>query len=519
MASITAQTAHSANAPEHSAPLCQSDSRPGEKTASPAATEATAFEFVYPPSEDSQAPRASIGPLDWRVPQGAFQLLVGATGRGKTTLLRNCKPSIAPHGEYTGELAVFGQPASQLDDRQSASLVGYVSQNPENQIVCDTVWHEVAFGLENLGTPQDVMRRRVAEVAHFFGFEPWFRRQVSELSGGQRQIVTLASALALRPSLLLLDEPTAQLDPVAEKTFLHALFRINRELGITVVVSTHNPEAMAEYATEAVCMDGGSLRPIALSEFDAQPLIPQPRSPRNADAPACITVSDAYCRYERTSDWVFRGFDLRVAQGFIHALIGGNGCGKSTLLRVIAGVQKLDRGTCVNALAQRQALLPQDPKGLFVCDTAQEELAEWQHACGYADADIDAIAQAFGLAERLSNHPYDLSGGQQQLLALAKLLLTKPSLLLLDEPTKGLDPQTKCQVAKAIQEQAHAGVTVVMATHDLPFAALVADEASMLFDGESAATQPAPEFFADNLFYRPMCDSFAKQWSENGAVQ
>ena len=296
MASITAQTANSANVPERPAPFCQPDSETREKTASLAAIEATAFEFSYPPSEDPQAPRASIGPLDWRVPQGAFQLLVGATGSGKTTLLRNCKPSIAPHGECVGELSVFGQPASQLDDRQSASLVGYVSQNPENQIVCDTVWHEVAFGLENLGTPQDVMRRRVAEVAHFFGIEPWFRRQVSELSGGQRQIVTLASALALRPSLLLLDEPTAQLDPVAEKTFLHALFRINRELGITVVVSTHNPEAMAEYATEAVCMDGGRLRPIPLSEFDAQPLTPQPRPPRNADAPACITVSDAYCR-------------------------------------------------------------------------------------------------------------------------------------------------------------------------------------------------------------------------------
>lgn len=293
MASITAQTAHSTNASECSATLCQSESRSSEKTASPVAIEAKSFEFAYPPSEDPQTARASIGPLDWHVPQGAFQLLVGATGSGKTTLLRNCKPSIAPHGECAGELAVFGQLASQLDDRQSASLVGYVSQNSENQIVCDTVWHEVAFGLENLGTPQDAMRRRVAEVAHFFGIEPWFRRQVSELSGGQRQIVTLASALALRPSPLLLDEPTAQLDPVAEKTFLHVLFRINRELGITVVVSTHNPEAMADYATEAVCMDGGRLRPIPLSEFDVQPLIPQPRPSRNVDAPALPSAQRA----------------------------------------------------------------------------------------------------------------------------------------------------------------------------------------------------------------------------------
>lgn len=519
MASLTAQNAHPANALEHAAQLRNPSSEAGGTAEQPAAIEAVAFEFAYPPSEDPQAPRVAIGPIDWRVPQGAFQLLVGPTGSGKTTLLRNCKPSIAPHGSRSGELAIFGQPTSQLDDRQSASLVGYVSQSPDNQIVCDTVWHEVAFGLENLGTPQNVMRRRVAEVAHFFGIEPWFRRQVSELSGGQRQIVTLASALALRPSLLLLDEPTAQLDPVAEKTFLHALFRINRELGITVVVSTHNPEAMAEYATEAVRMDDGRLRPIPLQQFNAQPLVPQPRPSRCANAPACITVSDAYCRYERGSDWVLRGLDLRVARGSIHALIGGNGCGKSTLLRVIAGVQKLDRGTCANTLVQRQALMPQDPKGLFVCDTVQEELAEWQRACAYTDSDINAAAQAFGLSERLSNHPYDLSGGQQQLLALAKLLLTKPTLLLLDEPTKGLDPQAKCQVAHAIQEQAHAGITIVMATHDLPFAALIADEATMLFDGESAATQPAPEFFADNLFYRPLFDSFAKQWCENEAAQ
>lgn len=404
MASITAQTAHSTNASECSATLCRSESRSSEKTASPVAIEAKSFEFAYPPSEDPQTARASIGPLDWHVPQGAFQLLVGATGSGKTTLLRNCKPSIAPHGECAGELAVFGQLASQLDDRQSASLVGYVSQNPENQI--------------------------------------------------------------------------------CHRSGLHGRRPFTSDFAKRIRRAAPYPAALSISQCRCACMHNRLRR---LLQIRKNVRLGAPR------------------------------FDLRVAQGSIHALIGGNGCGKSTLLRVIAGVQKLDRGACVNVLAQRQALLPQDPKGLFVCDTVQEELAEWQHACGYADADVDAIAQAFGLAERLSNHPYDLSGGQQQLLALAKLLLTKPSLLLLDEPTKGLDPQTKCHVAKAIQGQARAGVTVVMATHDLPFAALVADEATMLFDGESAATQPAPAFFADNLFYRPTCDSFAKQWLENEA--
>lgn len=405
MASINAQTASSTNASECSAVLCQSESRSSEKTASPVAIEAKSFEFAYPPSEDPQAPRTSIGPLDWRVPQGRSSCLSARPVAAKPRFRATANPRSPRMANAPESLPCSAS-------LQASSMIG----NPHR----------------SSATCRKTPRTR--------------------------------------------------------------------------------------YATEAVCMDGGRLRPISLSEFDAQPLIPQPCPSRNVDAPVCITVSDAYCRYERTSDWVLRGFDLRVAQGSIHALIGGNGCGKSTLLRVIAGVQKLDRGACVNVLAQRQALLPQDPKGLFVCDTVQEELSEWQHACGYADADVDAIAQAFGLAERLSNHPYDLSGGQQQqLLALAKLLLTKSSLLLLDELTKGLDPQTKCQVTKAIQEQARAGVTVVMATHDLPFAALVADEATMLFDGESAATQPAPEFFADNLFYRPACDSFAKQWLENEA--
>ena len=479
------------------------------------AIEATAFEFSYPTQINAdQQPNAAIGPLNWRVAQGAFQLLVGSTGSGKTTLLRNCKPAIAPHGKQAGYLAVFGTPVNKLNAYEAASLVGYVSQSPENQIVCDTVWHEIAFGLENLGMPQNTMRRRVAEVAHFFGIEPWFHRQVSELSGGQRQIVTLASALALRPRLLLLDEPTAQLDPVAEKTFLHTLFRVNRELGITVVVSTHAPEPMAQYATEAVCMQEGRLVAAPLSSFEAKPLDMSfvPRHQSCADATPCIVASDAYFRYDKTSNWVLRGFDLRIRQGSIHALVGGNGCGKSTLLQVIAGVHKLERGSCANSLAQRQALLPQNPKSLFVCDTVKEELKEWQTTCGYSNEEISDVVQQFNLTDRLENHPYDLSGGQQQLLALAKLLLTKPALLLLDEPTKGLDAQTKCNVAQAMLQQAHAGVTIVMATHDLAFTALVADAVTMLFDGESAATQPVSEFFADNLFYRPICDAFAKRW-------
>ena len=525
------------------------------------AVEACGFSFRYPKGEDPAIMPAGIGPIDWRVREGDFQLLVGATGSGKTTLLRCLKPAIAPEGARAGRLEIFGQPVDSLDAAETAGLVGYVSQSPENQIVCDTVWHELAFGLENLGTPQEQMRRRVAEVAHFFGIEPWFRRRVDELSGGQKQMVTLAGVLAMQPRLLLLDEPTAQLDPVAQKNFLHALFRVNRELGVTVVVATHAPEACAEYATSAVELAGGRVAPVPLDRFAARPLVVPARKGRAAaggagtegaaagdamgaagasadaavpaakgaaqesrrgssrtrrarvgDADAAISIRDAYVRYGRDDDWVLRGLDLDVRRGAIHAVVGGNGCGKSTLLRLAAGVMKPSRGRAENRLASRQALLPQDPKALFVCDSVDEELREWQGACGYADEDVARTAAELGLDGCLSQHPYDLSGGQQQLLAFAKLALTDPDLLLLDEPTKGLDAAAKLSLARAVAGRSCAGVTVLMATHDLSFAALVADEVTMLFDGEAACTEPAAAFFANNLFYRPTEDAFARAW-------
>ena len=496
----------------------------GEDAAAPA-LEAHGFSFSYPGGS------LVLGPLDWQVPAGSFQLLVGSTGGGKTTLLKSFKPAIAPHGRAEGDLRLFGIPVGQLDALSAATLVGYVAQDPDNQVVCDSVWHELAFGLENIGCEQDVMRRRVAEVAHFFGIEPWFRRPVSELSGGQKQIVTLAATLALRPRILLLDEPTSQLDPVAEKTFLHALFRVNRELGITVIVATHAPEAMAAYATSAVRLSEGRLRETDLGEFStgflafgaesSEPAVAsqvkrrfaggvKKRSTEEGASP--IAASDLHVRYGRGDDWVLSGLDLSVRRGCIHALIGGNGCGKTTLLHVIAGSMKPERGSLKNKLQANQALLPQNPKALFVCDSVGEELAEWQSACGYSDDDIAQVCTWAGLEGLRDRHPYDLSGGQQQLLALAKMLLTKPALLLLDEPTKGLDPQFKLVVAQKLRALADSGVTIVVATHDLPFAALMGDYATMLFDGQAAATQPSASLFADNLFYRPLDDAFAKRW-------
>lgn len=527
------------------------------------AIEVRGLSFTYPGAE-----ALVLDGLDWSVPQGAFALLVGGTGSGKSTLLSLLKPEIAPMGECAGELCVLGESVADMDVRASAERMGYVFQDPENQIVCETVWHEMAFGLENLGMSRDEMRRRVAETSYFFGLEDWLHRDTDTLSGGRKQLLSLAAVLALRPRVLLLDEPTSQLDPVAEKNFLHALFRVNRELGCTVVVATHQPRPMLEYATCAYRIEGGSVREAAdiaslghreelfsdempgwggsrrakngifsnvggqqgsfdpragaagakrglksgkSAEFEAQ-IQPQDGSGAPTRAGGCrifpkmhagsaTTLARSWFRYDRTSGWVLRGLDAAFSAGAVHAIVGGNGCGKSTLLSVLAKTVKLQRGRMERA-AGSAALLPQNPKALLVAETVHDELMEWASTCGYDEAMAQERAASLGLAGLGDRHPYDLSGGQRQLLALAKLLLIGPELLLLDEPTKGLDLVSRRIIARALRDHAQAGGTVIMATHDLDFAEQVADDIAMMFDGEVACMEPPADFFADNVFYR-----------------
>ena len=471
------------------------------------------------------APRPVFEHLDWEIPEGSFALLVGATGSGKSTLLSLAKREIAPAGETTGEIRVFGEPALALDAAASAQTIGYVFQNPENQVVCESVWHEMAFGLENLGTPQGEMRRRIAETSYFFGIDDWFRDDTATLSGGKKQLLALASTLVLRPRLLLLDEPTAQLDPIAERAFLHALFRVNRELGCTVVVATHRPRAMVDYATRAWRLEDGAIREVPdMSELAGRPPLLDEATPAGApedrgdkggrlregvdpsgDAPSppgAASLSRAWFRYARDSEWVLRGLDLDVARGEIHALVGGNGCGKTTLLALMARTLRLQEGS-LKVTEDARVLLPQDPRALFVAESAEDELMEWSAPGGYGRAAADAMLVRMGLSDVAATHPYDLSGGQQQLLALGKLLLLRPRLLLLDEPTKGLDLASRRKVARVLLEQRDAGATVVMATHDLDFAEQVADRVSMVFDGEIACTDSTREFFSGNVYYRP----------------
>lgn len=453
--------------------------------------------FRYPGSHGDVLSGVSMA-----VPAGAFALLVGGTGSGKSTLLSLAKPQIAPAGDRAGQVRVFGRPVDDLDGA-AACEVGYVFQDPDNQIVCDSVWHEMAFGLENLGTPQGEMRRRVAEASYFFGMGPWFHSDTDALSGGRKQLLALASTLVMQPRVLLLDEPTAQLDPIAARNFLHALFRVNRELGCTVVVATHEPELMADYATCAFELVDGAVGAVEdLGRFKCEATLAERGALCDANAPAAVSARGAWFRYGRDDDWVLRGLDLEVRQGEVHALVGGNGCGKSTLLALIAGTRRAQRGEVRSAISAK-AMLPQDPKALFAEERVDEELMEWAHIGGYSADEVQAMMGELGLADRAGLHPYDLSGGQRQMLALGKLLLVHPRLLLLDEPTKGLDRAAREHVAGMIEAARRDGVTVIVSTHDLAFVRRVADRVSLMFDGELACTEPVGEFFRNNLFYRP----------------
>lgn len=453
--------------------------------------------FRYPGSHGDVLSGVSMA-----VPAGAFVLLVGGTGSGKSTLLSLAKPQIAPAGDRAGQVRVFGRPVDDLDGAEACE-VGYVFQDPDNQIVCDSVWHEMAFGLENLGTPQGEMRRRVAEASYFFGMGPWFHSDTDALSGGRKQLLALASTLVMQPRVLLLDEPTAQLDPIAARNFLHALFRVNRELGCTVVVATHEPELMVDYATCAFELVDGAVRAVEnLGRFKCEAALAERGALCDANAPAAVSARGAWFRYGRDDDWVLRGLDLEVRQGEVHALVGGNGCGKSTLLALIAGTRRAQRGEVRSAISAK-AMLPQDPKALFAEERVDEELMEWAHIGGYGADEVQAMMGELGVADRADLHPYDLSGGQRQMLALGKLLLVHPRLLLLDEPTKGLDRTARERVAGMIEAARRDGVTVIVSTHDLAFVRRVADRVSLMFDGELACTEPVGEFFRNNLFYRP----------------
>ena len=500
----------------------------------------------------------SLENVSLTIEQGEFLVLCGKSGSGKSTLLRQLKTVLTPNGKRTGEILFRGVPLKQVSDREQSEKIGFVMQNPDDQIVTDKVWHELAFGLESLGCDQKTMRGRVAEMACYFGIQDWFHRDVATLSGGQKQLLNLASIMAMQPEVLILDEPTSQLDPIAASDFLNTVRKINTELGTTVIITEHRLEDIFPYADRAVVMEKGRViaddtpgkvgqllfeqanpmfaamptpvrvyygaggtgeSPLTVRQgrswlsrrFPNRPkkdVIAAPPLPEEVKDPALV-LKELWFRYEKDSPDILRGVSAEIPSGSLYAILGGNGAGKSTTLKAISGICRPYRGkvTLLGKPVDKYksselfhgclAMLPQDPKSLFVKKTVREDLSEMTRD----KSSIERIAALCQITELLDSHPYDLSGGEQQRAALAKVLLTNPRLLLLDEPTKGIDSFFKETFANILSDLKKQGITVVMVSHDVEFCARYADVVSMFFDGQVLTTDTPRRFFGSNSFY------------------
>ena len=510
--------------------------------------------FSYPAAKGKE----SLHDVNLTIQKGEYVVLCGKSGSGKTTLLRQLKSVLAPHGKKSGQVLFNGVSLDKVSQRDQSGKIGYVMQNPDDQIVTDKVWHELAFGLESLGCDQKTMRARVAEMACYFGIQDWFHRDVANLSGGQKQLLNLASIMAMQPEVLILDEPTSQLDPIAASDFLNTVRKINMELGTTVIITEHRLEDIFPYADRAVVMGAGRVvaddtprnigkllyeqksdmfaampTPVRVfygsngtgdcpltvregrnwlsREFATEPTqkaMPVEVLPDEIENPA-LSLKELWFRYEKDSPDILRGVSAEVPVGSLYAIVGGNGAGKSTTLKAICGICRPYRGSVkvfgkpINKYKSAElfggclAMLPQDPKSLFVKKTVREDLEEMTRDKSL----LEEIAATCQITNLLGCHPYDLSGGEQQRAALAKVLLTQPKLLLLDEPTKGIDSFFKETLAQILCKLKGQGVTIVMVSHDVEFCAKYADMVSMFFDGQMLTTDTPSRFFGNNSFY------------------
>lgn len=561
------------------------------------------FSFQYPKES-----HAALYQVSMEVEEGSFVVLCGKSGCGKSTLLRQFKSVLASHGEKKGEILYGGQNLEDVDLRTQSAEIGYVLQNPDNQIVTDKVWHELAFGLESLGYDTPTIRLRVAEMASYFGIHSWFLKNVSELSGGQKQLLNLASVMAMHPKLLILDEPTSQLDPIAASDFLETVRKINRDIGTTVILTEHRLEDVIPWADKVYVMDKGrmiadgtpneigeQLRTMGHDMFLSMPAPMQIYAGTNSSLRCPLTVSqgrrwlseeletkgikikkernqeetakkknsifgklsglkkepekeipeirikDVWFRYERDLPDVVKGLSLDIKKGEIFAVVGGNGTGKSTAMSLIARIRFPYRGKIylegkeIGKYSDDDlyhgflGVMPQNPQSLFVKKNVREDLYEvidgkrerkseaYPIEMKKKDA-VEGIVSLTRLEGLLERHPYDLSGGEQQRLALAKVLLLRPKILLMDEPTKGIDNHYKKELGEILRKLSEHGVTILMISHDVEFCAQYADRTGLFFQGNVVTSEESKKFFAGNNFYTTAANRMARNYFPNAVT-
>ena len=492
--------------------------------------------------------------ISFSVNRGEFITICGKSGSGKTTLLRHLNPILAPNGERSGTVFFGGEDIFTLSKRDICEKIGFAGQNPENGIVTDKVWHELVFGAESLGLDENEIRARAAETASFLGIENIFYSDTSTLSGGLKQIINLASALVTHPEVIILDEPTCRLDPIAASEFLQLIKKINTETGITVIISEHRlDEALAmsdklavmdggglvafdlpqnavkrseifmslpEFAKAHICLDGGEKCPLnvrdagnwlvdfsKLHEYDNAEIIDE-----EVCSDVALKAEGIWFRYEKNLPDIVKNLSLTVKKGEIYAINGGNGAGKSTLLSILAKINRPYRGKIETKA--RIAFLPQNPQLLFVKNTIYEDFLE-------ITKDEERIKEVCALCNTgglLSSGIYDLSGGEQQRCALAKLLLTDPGILLLDEPTKGLDGYFKKKIADILLSLKQKGKTIIIVSHDLDFCAEYSDRCGLFFDGRIVSENTPHKFFADKNFYTTSAHRMSKTLFKNAVT-
>lgn len=593
-----------------------------------------------------------LSDIDLAIEEGGFYVICGASGSGKSTLLRQLKTSLQPVGQRSGRILYYGRDLEEVSQYTQSAKIGFVFQNPDTQIVTDKVWHELAFGLESIGMPQDMICVRVAEMASYFGIQNWFYQSTDTLSGGQKQLLNLASVMVMHPKVLLLDEPVSQLDPIAAADFMATVHKLHAEFGITVIMAEHSLEEVAAYVDEVIFMKEGRLIakgkmeelgnilethdpsmeeiltvPMQIARgyeklqkkkedtaFTTNDRIPytvalgqkwmaqrfplakqeeikgfpftkqeetekfafakqeeaqrflgakqeeagrftsvkqkekkslpakdpkkQNRGKRSFDGkkiPFAIQCTELCYHYPQADVDVVEHLSLFVEEGAIFALMGGNGSGKTTTLHLLGGLLKPQKGTIeffgrsLTKYKEKElrngilGVLPQDPTTLFVRKTVEEDLYEVledqkeqnqiKTFFGETKQEIwQNVIALLGIEDLLKKHPYDLSGGEQQKAALAKVLLRQPAILLLDEPTKGLDAGSKKRLGELLVGLSQKKVTILMVSHDIEFCAKYATKTGLFFDGNIASMQDTKEFFVENHFYTTAANRMCRNY-------